>query len=249
MKSKILLSIICILFVSSGISAKNYQASLFGVRSDGITTNTGSIQYAINYISENGGGNLVFYVGRYLTGSIELKSNVTIILKEGAALVAVPTAYDYKSVGGHAGLIIADSQKNIGITGEGVIEEYGDKIKANVEKQEAKGYLEGKVTDYLPSLICFNNCENINIDQVILQNQCNTAMVFKDCKNVTINKNTVHSGTLDCNILSLSGCNGIKLTDCFYDTMKNPIESDATSQNVTFKNCIISNGNTVSVDK
>ena len=56
---------------------KEYKATVFGVKSDGIVNNTASIQKAIDFISENGGGTLVFYVGRYLTGGFELKSNVS----------------------------------------------------------------------------------------------------------------------------------------------------------------------------
>ena len=58
--------------------AKDYPASMFGIKSNGEVMNTNSIQKAIDYISENGGGRLVFKVGRYLTGTIHLKSNVTI---------------------------------------------------------------------------------------------------------------------------------------------------------------------------
>ncbi len=67
--------------------AKDYTASLFGIYSDGVTLSTRSIQYAIDYIHKNGGGRLVFYVRRYLTGSIHLKSNVTLQLEEGAVLL------------------------------------------------------------------------------------------------------------------------------------------------------------------
>ena len=62
------------------INAKDYNASYFGIRSNGVTMNTTAIQKAIDYISENGGGTLHFRVGRYLTGQIDLKSNVTIEL-------------------------------------------------------------------------------------------------------------------------------------------------------------------------
>ena len=62
------------------INAKDYYASRFGIASNGTTLNTRSIQKAIDYISENGGGRLIFRVGRYLTGSIYMKSNVTIEL-------------------------------------------------------------------------------------------------------------------------------------------------------------------------
>ena len=70
-------------------SAKDYPASLFGIYSDGVTLNTRSIQFGIDYVHQQGGGRLVFDVGRYLTGSIHLKSNVTLHLMEGAVLLYV----------------------------------------------------------------------------------------------------------------------------------------------------------------
>ena len=72
-----------------------YNASKFGIRSDGVTMNTRSIQYAIDWIAEEGGGTLRFWVGRYLTGSIHMKSNVTIELVEGAVLVGSTNPFDY----------------------------------------------------------------------------------------------------------------------------------------------------------
>ncbi len=82
------------LFFAVGLHAEDYKASMFDIKSDGVTSNTESIQYAIDFISENGGGQLNFYVGRYLTGSIHLKPNVTIQLHEGAILVAKESVYE-----------------------------------------------------------------------------------------------------------------------------------------------------------
>ena len=45
--------------------SKEYNASFFGIKSDGVTLNTNSIQTGINYIHKEGGGVLVFNVGRY----------------------------------------------------------------------------------------------------------------------------------------------------------------------------------------
>ncbi len=42
--------------------AKDYQMTMFGIKSDGTTMNTRSIQKAIDFISESGGGRLVFTV-------------------------------------------------------------------------------------------------------------------------------------------------------------------------------------------
>ena len=112
-KNKLFASVIGLLVFVAGLSAKDYQVAMFGIKSDGVTLNTRSIQRAVDYISEQGGGRLIFYVGRYLTGSIELKSNVTIRIEEGAVLVAVPSVYDFKGVGGCNAIIYADKQKNI----------------------------------------------------------------------------------------------------------------------------------------
>src|SRR4030095_9780541 len=96
-------------------SAKDYPASLFGISSDGVTLNTRSIQFAIDYIHEQGGGRLVFDVGRFLSGSIHLKSNVTIHLLEGAVLLGTlnPLDYDRK---GFTALILSHDQQNVAIT-------------------------------------------------------------------------------------------------------------------------------------
>src|SRR6218665_1065532 len=85
-----------LLFASFSMCAKDYRASLFGINSDGKTLNTTSIQFAINYINANGGGRLVFNVGRYLTGTINLKSNVTLHFDEGAVLLGSVNPFDYE---------------------------------------------------------------------------------------------------------------------------------------------------------
>jgi polygalacturonase len=76
LKKYFVLLLVCFQCLQS--SAKDYPASLFGIYSDGVTLNTRSIQFAIDYIQQQGGGRLVFDVGRFLSGSIHLKSNVTI---------------------------------------------------------------------------------------------------------------------------------------------------------------------------
>src|ERR1700744_3102341 len=99
-------------------SAKDYPASLFGIRSDGVTLNTRSIQFAIDYVNGKGGGRLVFDVGRYLTGSIHLKAGFTLLLKEGAVLLGSlnPFDYDKKLV---TALIFAYDQHDISVEGKG----------------------------------------------------------------------------------------------------------------------------------
>src|ERR1044071_436648 len=119
MRKYLIIAMLCFQFVQG--HAKDYPASLFGIYSDGVTLNTRSIQFAIDYIQQQGGGRLVFDVGRYLTGSIHLKSNVTIHLLEGAVLLGVPNPLDYDR-DNFTALLLARDQQNIGITGKGVID-------------------------------------------------------------------------------------------------------------------------------
>src|SRR5438445_11497183 len=113
------------------LSAKDFAASLFGIRNDGITLNTRSIQFAIDYINQNGGGRLVFHVGRYLTGSIHLRSNITLQLEEGAVLLGSLNPFDYdKKI--YTALVFAYDQHDIAITGKGIIDGQGRALAANV---------------------------------------------------------------------------------------------------------------------
>src|SRR3984885_9021343 len=112
-------------------SAEDYPASTFGIRSDGITLNTRSIQFAVDYIHDRGGGRLVFEVGRYLTGSIHLKSDVGLELREGAVLLGSLNPFDYDK-DGFTALLLADSQRNISISGKGIIDGQGRAVAANI---------------------------------------------------------------------------------------------------------------------
>src|SRR5258705_8846773 len=114
--------VICFQFLQS--EAKDYPASLFGIYSDGVTLNTRSIQFAIDYIHQQGGGRLVFDVGRFLTGSIHLRSDVGLHLKEGAVLLGSLNPMDYDK-NGLTALLLCSEQENISITGKGVIDGQG----------------------------------------------------------------------------------------------------------------------------
>jgi len=227
------------LILSLTIHAKDYKASLFGIKSDGVTLNTASIQYAIDHISANGGGQLNFYVGRYLTGSFQLKPNVTIQLHEGAILVAFQSAYDYLSLNGTPALILADSVENIGITGKGVIEGHGQGVLKSISTQVEKGFLKESDLQTRPALIHFNGCNNVKLEGIILRDACGDAQVYTDCKDITVNNITVESKALPGSKgMVISGCDGVTLGDSYFDTSGSELVSDKPSKRVTVRQSI-----------
>ena len=134
--------IVSVIFMVLPIKAEIHQASSFGIKSDGVTLNTRSIQAGIDFISAHGGGVLEFSVGRYLTGSIHLKSNVEIRLLEGAVLVGSTNPYDYDMVEGNYGLLLAKDQENISVKGKGVIDGRGFDCALNFLNQVHLGFLD-----------------------------------------------------------------------------------------------------------
>jgi len=249
-KFKIFTAVLLLLCCTLALSAKDYKASLFGVKSDGITLNTGSIQKAVDFISEKGGGRLVFYVGRYLTGSIQLRSNVTIHLGEGAVLVGVPTIYDYDAVNGVKALICAEGQDSISITGKGVIEGQGPAVLDHIHDQMQKGYLKETPAQARPALISLAGCTNVTIEQVNLFNACGDVQVYKGCSELVVNNVTVKSKAVTGSRgIVFSDCNGLKLAGSFFDTSGAELSSAGTSKDVSVVNTINPAGKKIRANK
>ena len=234
---------ILLLCASSIQAQKDYKASMFGIRSDGMTLNTGSIRKAIDYISENGGGRLVFYVGRYLTGTIYLKSNVTIQLEEGAALKASIVPYDY-NIGSSSALVVAVGQENVGITGKGLIEGQGALLNVNIDEQGAKGNLPAGLKTFRPALIHFEDCKNVTISDIMLLNAAGDAHTFTNCRQVQVTNVTVKSKVDPSSKgFVLTGCSDFRLADSFVDVSSAPLFlKGAASKGIQIKNSITADG-------
>lgn len=108
-----------------------------GAKANGKTLNTKLINSTIDRLNRGGGGTLFFPAGTYLTGSIHLKSNITLELEAGATLLFSDNFDDYLPFVEvrHEGvmmksfqpLIYAVDAENITIKGEGTLDGQGKK--------------------------------------------------------------------------------------------------------------------------
>ena len=245
---KRILLLFAALLVALTLRAQVYQASSFGVKSDGVTLNTGSLQAAIDFISARGGGVLELSVGRYLTGSLIMKSNVELRLLEGAVLVGSTNPYDYFMVEGYYGLLLAKGQENISVKGKGVIDGRGFDCALNFLNQVHLGFLEDttkndRVTKR-PKLIYFRECKNVTIEGVNLRNAAEWTLVTDQCENLTISgilldsKNYWNNDGLD-----IVDCRHVIIKDSFIDASDDAIcfkshSKDHLCEDIEVRNCI-----------
>lgn len=126
-----------------------YDVTKFGAKKDSNTKATIAIAKAIKAAAAAGGGTVYFPAGKYLTGPIHLKSNITILIDAGAELhfsdnfddylPMVESRYEGVDVTSFSPLFYANGVENIAITGRGIIYGHGKKWWDFVE-----GYKEGQ---------------------------------------------------------------------------------------------------------
>lgn len=108
-----------------------FDAADFGAVGDGETINTRPIQAAIDAAAGAGGGTVVLKPGVYLSGSLFVKSNVTLQIGRGATVKGLRDIAAYPMVRTRvagiemewpAGLLNIYREKNARITGEGLVD-------------------------------------------------------------------------------------------------------------------------------
>ena len=142
----------------------------FGGTGDGVTLNTAAFARAIDALSKQGGGHLDVPAGIWLTGPITLKSNIDLHLDKNAVILfssdktlypIIETSFEGLDTRRCTSPINAYREKNISITGEGVIDGSGDawrplkksKVTSSQwkEKVASGGVLNDKGNTWYPS--------------------------------------------------------------------------------------------------
>jgi hypothetical protein len=237
--------------ITASLQATDYKASLFGIKSNGTTLNTRSVQKAIDFINENGGGRLVFDVGRYLTGTIYLKSNVTIHLLEGAILVGSPNPFDYDQNHNWTAMIFAIEQENIGISGQGVIDGQGFVVANSLVDLIHKGLVKDALRNdrpretIRPQNIYFWRCNNVRIEGITLKDPASWNQQYDQCRNVVIKNLIIDSKSYWNNDgVDIVDCDNVEVANLYIDAADDGICLKSHDKNAICQNVYIHN-NTV----
>src|SRR5690348_14537205 len=76
-------------------AATTFDIRDFGAKGDGAAKDTAAIQKAIDAAAAQGGGTVLVPSGRYLSGTIHIKSNITLHLSPGAVILASTDNADF----------------------------------------------------------------------------------------------------------------------------------------------------------
>lgn len=119
--------------VQPKFAARSFSITGYGAVADGQTLNTAAFAKAIDACVKAGGGRVVVPTGLWLTGPIELKSGVNLVVERGALVQFTPdrSQYPVEQLAGSSSLqvrppLFAYGATNVGITGEGILDGGGD---------------------------------------------------------------------------------------------------------------------------
>jgi polygalacturonase len=187
---KTLLTLCLALFASlltpqAGLAAptpKTFNVKTYGAKGDGVTLDSPAIQRAIDDAAKSG-GTVTFAPGTYLSGSIFVKTGVTLRIDTGATLLGSQKIADYPMMPTRvagiemtwpAALVNVYEQKNAVITGGGTIDGdgkiYWDSYWTLRAGYEPKGLR--WASDYdarRPRLIQFFKADNVKLSGLLLK--------------------------------------------------------------------------------
>ena len=194
------------------------------------------MQAAIDAAAVAGGAAVVFPPGRYLTGTLVLRSGLTLHLEKGAVLLGSTEPRDYRGVTAtsvadetkkrdswdsqtrYLALLVASGAEGITLRGEGAIDGQGATLMANIRvhfPQLAPTEIDESAR---PALINFVACCNVRILDLTFRSPACWTQVYTDCDDLQFRGLTVRGHAFWNNDgIDLCDCRNVIIADCNID--------------------------------
>ncbi len=247
---KIFILLFPLLLLACHQNKNHYSICDFGAKGDSSSLNTLSIQKAIDAASIKG-GTVIVPSGKYITGTIFIKSNVCLQLMPNSFLIGSGNINDYATMtwGHHEDrtpwhLIVAKDAKNIRITGLGTIDGNGPTFWEKERKTSWSFYHE---IEYRPSpMVEIQDCENVIIENITITNSAGWTLHPYNSKNVKINGITIKNNLFGPNTdgIDVTGCEDVMISNCNISGGDDAIalkttEDSKECKRITVTNCIL----------
>ncbi|AOM75726.1 glycoside hydrolase family 28 protein [Pedobacter steynii] len=247
MKKILISGLISIAFLTIGKAADTHILK-YGAVPDGSTLNTLAIQKAIDECHQSGGGKVIFPAGRFLSGTIVLKDNVTLYLEKEAVLLGSTELKDYtnmdpftEGLGIDVGwaLLVAIDARNIGIEGAGIIDGQGAAIKAKHILTDTRP--EGQRWGLRPFLVRIVRCTGVKVTGVTLKYAGAWTSHYFQSKEIRIEGLKIESiGVAHNDGIGIDGCQNVRIKDCDIVSGDDALVFKTTSEKMACKDIVVS---------
>jgi polygalacturonase len=217
-----------------------------GAKGDGKTLDSEAINRAITVAGEVGGGTVYFPAGTYISGSIRLRSNITLHLDAGATIEATTDAAAYDAPEpnewtqyqdfGHShwrnSLIWGDGMDNIAIIGAGRI--------------HGKGLTRGERGGMGNKAIALKLCRNVTIRDISILNGGHFGILATGVDNLTIDNVKIDTNR---DGIDIDTCRNVRISNCSVNSPNDDaivLKSSFAlgyarpTEHVTITNCLVS---------
>ncbi len=233
----------------------------FGAVADGVTNNAKAIQAAIDEAAKQG-GRVVVPAGRFMSGTLTLKSNVELHLEMGAVLIsslepadildfAALFDDDNLTTGWDGGcFLFACHGENIVISGNGTIYGQGDRVFFDDDSDGGFHECPLNVTAFRPRLTFFEDIENLTIRDVTIRDAAFWTLHMAGCRHVQVSGVRILNDVRGANNdgIDPDSCKDVLISNCLVKTGDDAIvvkstkpmaERYGSSENITITGCVL----------
>jgi hypothetical protein len=206
---------------------------------------TKAIQAAIDSAAQRGGGTVQLAEGDYVSGTLDLRSNVRLEIAKGARLLASldladfpervakrPTVMD-SNMGMNQSLIFAEGCTNIALAGEGTIDGRGASFKGEETIHGTPGR---------PFLIRVIDCQKVHVSGLTMKDSPCWMQNYLNCDDLLVEGlNVENQANFNNDGLDIDGCRNVIVRNCTISSGDDSLcfkgAAQRPTENVLIENC------------
>ena len=240
---------------------QEYWITEYGAVADGVTNCAAAIQAAVDAAAQAGGGRVMVPAGRFLSGSVMLRSHVELHLCSGAVLQSSLRPEDIRPFrhadaddamdGWNGGFFLgACGGQDITISGSGVIDGQGRRVFFDRNEDNGFGECPKAAAAFRPRMILLEDITDLTIRDVTLRDAAFWTLHMAGCRRVRIRDIRILNDDRGANNDGIDPdcCQDVIISGCLIHTGDDAIVVKATGPmtrrygpccNVTITNCVL----------